>query len=502
MLNINYNTTQKITFNLAPSLVSPVYLFSLVNYTTRKRHNFIAAELSSGSNLLQFSITEVGEGVQDVLNGSISVESFGRHTLEIYEQTSTTSLDHEQASFLGEDALNAIKEVVFDAPPIRNDISVPQPVCTLTASVSVTDESAAGAMDGTASVTIGGLQGVASFAWSGPNGYTSTLQNITALHDGTYTVIVSDDFALGCTATDNGTVIEEPPAPSCNISITNQTVTAPTTQGGSDGIIDITVTGNVGSITYRHDNVIGSNPQGGFSQGDVVVTTADSSVLGCAAGVNVFMPSHYGNYLIFDGRTESVEFDSRISVANAQNYTVATHVRALHDDFTVMVSGSSTKNRCYMIPNLNQIFIRENSNYLVFDFPSIVKDTWYYVVWGRESNFTRCWIDGVESTSGAIAMSGTGATNFERLGAYSSTFYPLHQDNFGIKVGVEPASHVVALTADPTTFDTEMSGSDVMFRFNELPASLEAIDESANNNNGTLSGFLANADPANRQPHV
>lgn len=308
MLNISYNTTQKITFNLAPSLVSPIYLFSLVNYTTRTRYNFISAELSGGSNLLQFSVTEVGEGSQSVLTGDIKIESFGKHTLEVYEQTSTTNLDHEQAAFLGEDEVYTHKEVVFITPPIRNDISVPEPACTLSILVSSTNESLPGASDGTASVTISGEQGGTTVLWSTLDGSIVSGQeddeNLTGLPDGTYTVIVSDDFATGCTASKSVTV-NEPPA--CAILITGITTTAPTTQNGSDGTATVVVTGNAGAVNYTFSDGQTGVTATGLNEGDITAFVTDSGVGATCTDVFTATVPSLNNNLAFDGIAEYLD---------------------------------------------------------------------------------------------------------------------------------------------------------------------------------------------------
>jgi len=88
------------------------------------------------------------------------------------------------------------------------ELEDPAPICTVSVVVVVTPETIQGADDGTATATPSGGQGVLTYAWTGPNSFTSTDQNLTALEPGLYTVIVSDDIIIAppCTATDNGTV--------------------------------------------------------------------------------------------------------------------------------------------------------------------------------------------------------------------------------------------------------------------------------------------------------
>ena len=205
MIHLSYNTTKVITFYLQPSISTPTYLFSLINYTTRKKKNFISSDLSGVSDLLQFSITEVGEGSENVLTGDISIKKFGRYTLQVYEQASTTNLDETLATFLGDDELITHKEPIYAAPPPRNPVvNGGEEVCTLTTTVSVTNETSFGANDGTATANDLGGQGTITYLWDDPLAQTTKVA--TSLAPNTYTVIVSDSIKVGCTDTDSGTV--------------------------------------------------------------------------------------------------------------------------------------------------------------------------------------------------------------------------------------------------------------------------------------------------------
>ena len=77
---------------------------------------------------------------------------------------------------------------------------------------SVINVSLNGANDGSISTSISGGTGIYSYSWNGPNGFTSTLPNISFLTAGTYTLIVID--GNGC-ATTYVEVINEP---ACNVS--------------------------------------------------------------------------------------------------------------------------------------------------------------------------------------------------------------------------------------------------------------------------------------------
>ena len=122
MIHIDYNTTKNLTFYLKSSLSVPIYLLSLVNYTTRARKNFIAPDVSTTSDMLQLTVIEAGAGAENLMTGRVSIEPMGEYVLEVYEQTSTTNLDIASATLLGDDILIVHQEPTYDAPPVRNEI--------------------------------------------------------------------------------------------------------------------------------------------------------------------------------------------------------------------------------------------------------------------------------------------------------------------------------------------------------------------------------------------
>ena len=82
----------------------------------------------------------------------------------------------------------------------------------LTISSSVIDVSIHGANDGSINTTVSGGTGTYTYNWNGPNGFTSTLQNINFLYEGIYSLVVVD--GNGC-ASPFSEVVNEPV---CNLN--------------------------------------------------------------------------------------------------------------------------------------------------------------------------------------------------------------------------------------------------------------------------------------------
>ncbi|HLP11117.1 MAG TPA: GEVED domain-containing protein, partial [Flavobacteriales bacterium] len=119
-------------------------------------------------------------------------------------------------------------------------------VNTLTASATATDALCNGAASGNIDLTIGGGTPGYTFDWDNDGtGDTDDTEDIT-VGAGTYNVIVTD--AIGCTTTTTATV-NEPAAISLTAVSTN-----PTCFGGSDGSIDLTVSGGTGPYLFDWNN--------------------------------------------------------------------------------------------------------------------------------------------------------------------------------------------------------------------------------------------------------
>jgi gliding motility-associated-like protein len=124
---------------------------------------------------------------------------------------------------------------------------------------------------GSVDLTVSGGTSPYTYQWSGPNGYTATSQDIGFIPIGLYYVIVTD--AYGCSASQT-TSLSNPVA----ISAT-YTSTPVQCYGGSNGTVDVTVSGGTAPYTYNWSNgAITQDIQNRPAGNDTLIVTDN---LGC-----------------------------------------------------------------------------------------------------------------------------------------------------------------------------------------------------------------------------
>lgn len=143
-----------------------------------------------------------------------------------------------------------------------------------------------GATDGALEITPSGGQGPYSTDWTGPNGFTSTDEDISNLEAGVYDVTVTDN--LGCEQTASFTITEPDP-------IDIAAVSTPTNCfGASNGSIDITVTGGTPGYTYAWTGPNGYTSTdediNGLEAGTYTIVVTDSNDCTASLDVDVLSP--------------------------------------------------------------------------------------------------------------------------------------------------------------------------------------------------------------------
>lgn len=165
--------------------------------------------------------------------------------------------------------------------------------CTLTSSFVVTQPtflsattstlpSFCGQFTGSATVTAGGGTPAYTYLWSN-GGTTAVISNLTA---GTYTVTVTD--ANGCTRRRNAVVsLTNGPV------ITLTSLTNVSCYGGSNGAVDIAVTGGTTPYAYNWSNGAVTQDISGLSAGSYTVIVTDSTLCSDSLSFTVAQPDSF-----------------------------------------------------------------------------------------------------------------------------------------------------------------------------------------------------------------
>ncbi|MBG6111013.1 gliding motility-associated-like protein [Flavobacterium sp. CG_9.10] len=119
-----------------------------------------------------------------------------------------------------------------------------------------------------------------NFVWTGPNGFTSSNKNLTAVISGTYNVLVTDNSgcskALSVTLTQPTTII------------LSATTTPIICYGSNDASITLAINGGVTPYTIVWSNLGGGTFQDNLSAGDYLITVTDAN--NCVKTLNVNIP--------------------------------------------------------------------------------------------------------------------------------------------------------------------------------------------------------------------
>ncbi|MFN0175265.1 MAG: T9SS type A sorting domain-containing protein [Saprospiraceae bacterium] len=162
--------------------------------------------------------------------------------------------------------------------------------CTKTLSTAITEplaitltethiNTSCGASDGSIDLSVTGGTGAYTYSWTGG----ATTQDRSGLGAGTYTVTVTD--ANACTKT-LSTTITQPGSTTLTETHTNMSC-----NGGSNGSIDLTVTGGTNPYTYSWTGGATTQDRSGLAAGTYTVTVTDANTCTNTLSVTLTQPT-------------------------------------------------------------------------------------------------------------------------------------------------------------------------------------------------------------------
>ncbi|TXK71954.1 T9SS type A sorting domain-containing protein [Mesonia sp. K4-1] len=201
----------------------------------------------------------------------------------------------------------------------------------LTTNAIATDVFCNGGSDGTVDLTVTGGTAPYTYVWNN----TATTEDMTGLTAGTYDVTVTD--ANGCTTTASATVTE-PTALSASATITNVSC-----NGGSDGSIDLTVTGGTAPYTYVWNNTATTEDMTGLTAGTYDVTVTDANGCTTTASATVTEPTALSAATIATNVSCNGGSDGTVDLTvtgGTAPYTYAWSNTATTEDMTGLTAGT------------------------------------------------------------------------------------------------------------------------------------------------------------------
>ena len=173
-----------------------------------------------------------------------------------------------------------------------------------------------GAADGTINTSVSGGTAPYTYAWNGPNGFTSAAPQLSGLEPGTYTLTVTD--ANGCVRTVQRTLTEPAPLGASVITSTSASGDAIGCHGASTGSIDMSIMGGVPpyAVTWSGPNGFASSAIDLFNLVAGTYTASITDGNGCSTGLSVSLTQPQP----IDLQLEAISYNGQaLSCAGAQD---------------------------------------------------------------------------------------------------------------------------------------------------------------------------------------
>ena len=281
----------------------------------------------------------------------------------------------------------------FNGCQVQQSITIQQYTAILITETHV-NVSCIGSSDGSIDVSVAGGKPSYSYAWTGPNGFTASSQDIAALAAGSYTLVTTD--ANNCSNTQTFT-ITQPAAVVMSFTSTNVKCF-----GGSDGSLSVSVqSGGVAPFQFQWDaaanNQLGTTATG-LSAGNYSVTVTDGNGCTFTNNANVAQPLTPLSVTATGTAALCAGYNNGIAIANAQGGTPG-YTYLWNDPMSQTTAQASS-----LTSNTYQVTVTDMNGCTAIDTTFIDEPDPIVVVATPDS--TNCWGD----ASGSISLFVTGGT--------------------------------------------------------------------------------------------
>ncbi len=224
-----------------------------------------------------FSITNVSCGAPATSSdGAIDASISGGAAPYIYSWSGPNGFTASTQDISGLESGSYLLEVTDNAGCVQTmDPQIVNAPAELTATPTQVDISCFGDGDGVIDLAVAGGAAPYTYAWTGPNGFTASTQDIAGLEAGAYSVTVTYGGSCAMPFPNIATIAE---SPQIQVSSTKTNITC---GGLNDGTIDITVSGGLSPYTFAWTGPNGftsSNEDlSGLEPGDYNLTVTDAN---------------------------------------------------------------------------------------------------------------------------------------------------------------------------------------------------------------------------------
>ncbi|GIV33136.1 MAG: hypothetical protein KatS3mg031_0671 [Chitinophagales bacterium] len=252
------------------------------NYTVTVT-DAMGCTITSGATISEPSQVNIIYAKQDVLcfgasSGSISLTVSGGTPPYAFSWSNGANTEDLSGLTAGNYTVTVTDANACTTSP--GTITITQPASPVSLSWTTSDASCNGGSDGSIDLSVSGGTSVYTYAWS--NG--ANTEDLTGLSAGNYTVTVTD--AHNCIAQASIAVGEATPLVITLVSKTNVSCF-----GGSDGAIDISVSGGTLPLTYMWSNGSIFQDISGLTVGTYTVTVTDAFLCSRVATYEVTQPA-------------------------------------------------------------------------------------------------------------------------------------------------------------------------------------------------------------------